>query len=147
MANLEMIGYTVLHYESTLLPAIQKYTGECRKHLDLECRNMVSPDDREAVLTFDISTEVCLPEQSGSSEKQPIVQTNGRFMFSFTTDEEVPESILVDMSRNTGVQMAVPIIRGIIAGMGNMLNHPDVYDFPTFNPEIIQWRELGSQEE
>ena len=139
MANIEMLGYTVLHLETSLFSNVQQYNGESAKHLQLNCRTMTSSDSDEGVLTFDVFIEACLPENHDTDDRKPIIQTTAKFMFSFTSNEGISEDELSEMMRTTGTQMAIPIIRGILAGVGNMLCHPDVYDFPSFRPEIINW--------
>ncbi len=139
MANLEILGYTVVHMDTTLMPTVLEYNGESEKHLSLNCKSMAAPDNSEGVLSFDVTIDVRLPKDQDSEERDPILATNAQFMFSFAPDESVSEDELMQMITTAGVQIAIPIIRGILAGVGNMLNHPDVYDFATFKPEIITW--------
>ena len=146
MANLEINGYTVIHLDTTLMPSVQEFTGESKKLLSLNCKSMTTPDNSEGVLTFDISIEVHLPDAQDGKDHDPILVTNAQFMFSFSPDETVSESELVDMVTTTGVQVALPIMRGILAGTGNMLNHPDVYDFPSFKPDMIIWQSENEAE-
>ena len=140
MANLEIKGYTVIHLDTTLNPSIQHFTGESKKFLSLNCKSMTSPDNSEGILAFDISIEVHLPNDQDSKQQDPILVTNAQFMFSFAPDEAVSESQLTELTTTTGVQIAIPIMRSILAGTGNILNHPEVYDFPTFKPDMIKWQ-------
>ena len=137
MTDLKLLSYTTEHLEAKLFPNVTDMGDNVQNTLGFNCQTGHAPDLKNAGLRIDL----CVTAKNADADK-PFTHIKGIFYFTFETNEmqSVPE---VDKYlQTTGVQIVLPIIRGIIVGIAKMLNLPDVFSFPTVNSSDVEWSDL-----
>ena len=141
MADLMMLGYNVSRFETSLQPEIIHFNGESEKGLAVKCDAHIPSDGKHSVLRIQISIAGYNPGEKPIEERTPFVVAEGEFLFNFESSEALDDSAMEASVKTTGLQVAVPILRGILVGIANILNLPPVFSFPPFGPEDIEWDE------
>ena len=141
MLDLKMLSYTVVRFQTSLQPEVVQYDGESEKGMAVKCDAYIPSDSRHSVLRIQISIGGYLPDDRPMEERTPFVAFEGEFLFNFESSEELEDSVMEETVKSTGLQAAVPVLRGILVGIGNILNLPPVFSFPPFGPDDIQWDE------
>lgn len=139
MSDLMMLGYTVTRFETSLQPEVVNYTGESEKGLAVKCDAYIPSDGRHSVLRIQLSIGGYLPDDKPIEERTPIVVAEGEFLFNFESSAELDDAAMEASVKSTGLQTAIPVLRGILVGVGNILNLPPIFSFPPFGPEDIEW--------
>ena len=139
MSDLMMLGYTVTRFETSLQPDVVHFNGESDKGLAVKCDAYIPSDGKHSVLRMQISIAGYLPDSKPMEERAPFVVAEGEFLFNFESADELNDSAMEEAVKTTGLQAAIPVARGILVGIGNILNLPPVFSFPPFSPDDIEW--------
>lgn len=146
MSDLMMLGYTVTHFETSLHPEVVHFTGESEKGLAVKCDAYIPSDSKHSVLRIQLSIGGYLPDGKPIEERTPIVVAEGEFLFNFESSDKLDDPTMEASVKSTGLQAAIPVLRGILVGVGNILNLPPVFSFPSFGPDDIEWETDEAEE-
>lgn len=139
MIDLILKGHTVSRFEMAMLPSVTEYTGKSQMGYAIRCDTTMSPDSRHGALTIQISIGAYLPDDKPMEERTPFVVLETTFIFTFEASGECNRAAMDDALRSSGLQIAIPVLRGVLVGTCEMLNLPSVFSFPNFSQEDVTW--------
>ncbi|MDO4866338.1 MAG: hypothetical protein Q4C10_07240 [Clostridia bacterium] len=139
MSDLVMLGFTVVHFETELQPEVVQFDGKSDKGMAINCDAYIPGDGKHSVLRIQISICGYLPGEKPLNERKPFVKVDGEFLFNFESVVELENSEMEATVKTVGLQTAIPVLRGLLVGVCNMLNLPPVFSFPPVGPEDIDW--------
>ena len=137
MNDLKLLSYTTEHFDAQLFPNISEMGDDVQNTLEFNCQTAHSPDLKNCGLRIDISVT-----GKNADDNNPFTRINGIFYFTFESDPKQPIPEVDHYLQTTGLQIIIPIIRGIIVGIAKMLNLPDVFSFPPINNSDVEWSDF-----
>ena len=137
MTDLKLLGYTTERLDAQLFPSVSNMGNNVQNSLEFNCQTGHAPDLSNAGLRIDL----CVTAKN-TDDESPFTRIQGIFYFTFETNEKQPIPEVDKYLQTTGLQIVMPIIRGIIVGVAKMLNLPDVFSFPPINNTDVQWSDI-----
>lgn len=135
MIDLKLTGYTVERFNTLLTPDVANMSDSPENSMRFRFGTGYSADLNSAVLHIEMRLEA-----KNSGDEKPFASIESLFHFTFETPDSVPESSIDEALRTTGLQLSLPVARGLIVGVSSMLNLPDVFSFPPVDFEKVEWR-------
>lgn len=147
MHDIKMMGYTVASLQTVLQPEVNLFSGESEKGMSVQCNAFVPDDGQHGVLRMQISIGAYLPGEapdaaSGDTpdeEHLPFVVLEADTYFSFEVPDKMAGDALESALKTTGLDAAIPVLRGVLVGVGSLLNLPPVFSFPHFSADDVEW--------
>lgn len=139
MIDLILIGHTVSNFQTVLEPSVNEFRGESQTGFAVRCDTGVLPDGRHGALIIQISLGAYLPDDKPMEEREPFTAAEGTFIFTFESSGDCDRTAMDNALRTSGLQIAVPVLRGVLVGTCELLNLPSVFAFPNFGPDDVTW--------
>jgi len=136
MIDLKLIGYTVEHFETLLTPDVANMNDDITFGLELYCNSDVVDDLKRGIMRVMITVTA-----ANEGKDDPFAKADGIFHFLFDAAEASEREAINASIRSNGIEIALPIIRGLIVGAASLLSLPPVFSFPHVDPSDIVWED------
>lgn len=141
MIDLKLIGYTVEHFETVLTPDVSNMDDNITHGMEIHCNSRGMEDSVTGLMQVVIDVIAC-----NEGKTEPFARAGGTFNLLFEASEPADPEAINAALRDSGLGIALPLIRGLIAGATSLLSLPQVFGFPHVDPVDVQWEDYAETE-